>query len=301
MPEASQVALSDNQEPADLAAFRGQRAAARLERRRRKASANFAKMSPDYGREIPPRLNSDVPDMIDQVKACYAILTQCICDFEDQIVSSVEAGKLDQGERICLLEHYGRLQEAVDAATADALNWEPASGIREFTDGRGYYPDGVHRIADHAKYVYAVGTRDMATLQYRLSELAHTGRLDLEVHRDLQWKHCLPMWETLYRGTTSAVRDERTWDGGWQWSDNTYSDGRQVMTQIRLKNWQELEYNWPCKEGVCGDGPIQEHPRGSVCQITPVHDPESEQGHFQYHPAIEVEIEELIAQCGPRL
>ena len=49
------------------------------------------------------------------------------------------------------------------------------------------------------------------------------------------------MWETLYHGTTPAVRDERTWDGGWDWADNTPSDGRQVMAQVRVKNWQILD------------------------------------------------------------
>ena len=48
---------------------------------------------------------------------------------------------------------------------------------------------------------------------------------------------------------------------------------------------------------MCGDGPIQEHPRGSLCQIAPVHDPEKD--HYKYHPAIEIDLEELIEQLGP--
>jgi hypothetical protein len=152
-----------------------------------------------------PRLNPDVPDMFEWVKACYVGLTQRIVGFQDEIVALVDAGKLDPGERTGLLEHYRHLQEAVDAATADALMWHPVAGVHDFTDSRGRIPDFVHRLADHAKYVYAVGTRDIAGLQYRLAELAHTGRLDFEVHKRLQWDHCLAMWKTLYYGTTSAV------------------------------------------------------------------------------------------------
>ena len=100
------------------------------------------------------------------------------------------------------------------------------------------------------------------------------------------------MWETLYHGTTCAVRDDRTWDGAWDWSDNTYSDGRQVMAQVRVNNWQKLDCNWPYNEFLCGDGPIQEHPRGSLCQIAPVIDPEDEGDHFKYHPPVQIDLEE---------
>ena len=289
--------VSENNEPADLAGFRARRAALKEEHRRQKARDNLSLTAPDYGREIPPRLNPDVPDMVDRVKACYVGLTQWIVGFQDEIVALVDAGKLDPGERTGLLEHYRHLQEAVDAATADALKWHPVAGVHDFTDSRGRIPDFVHRLADHAKYVYAVGSRDIAALQYCLAELAGTGRLDHEVHRHLQWGHCLGMWECLYHGTTCAVRDERTWDGGWDWADNTYSDGRQVMAQVRVKNWQILDRDWPYNGEMCGDGPIQEHPRGSICQIAPVHDPEKD--HYKYHPAIEIDLEELIEQLGP--
>ena len=283
--------VSDNDEPADFAAFRARRAALKEERRRQKARDNFTAEAPDYGREIPPRLNPDVPDMVDRVKACYVGLTRWIGDFQDEIVALVEAGKLDPGERAGLLEHYRDLEKAVDDATAVVLRWD-ATGFDVYD-----ITDDVHLIADHAKYVYADGSRDIAAMQYRLAELAHTGRLDFEVHKRLQWNHCLPMWETLYHGTLSAVHDERTWDGGWAWSDNTYSDGRQVMAQVRVKNWQELDRNWPYDGEMCGDGPIQEHPRGSICQIAPVRDPEKD--HYKYHPAIEIDLEELIEQLDP--
>ena len=83
-------------------------------------------MSVTYGREIPPRLNPDVAEMIERVKSCYADLTQWIVSFQNEIVALIDAGKLDHGERTGLLEHFGHLQDAVDAATADALKWPPS-------------------------------------------------------------------------------------------------------------------------------------------------------------------------------
>jgi len=44
----------------------------------------------------------------------------------------------------------------------------------------------VHDIADRAKHSYAVGTKMIAEMQYRLAELAGTGQLDREVSMDLQ-------------------------------------------------------------------------------------------------------------------
>lgn len=57
--------VSDNDEPADLAAFRARREELKRERRRQKARYDFTVMAPHYGREIPPRLNPDIPDMVD--------------------------------------------------------------------------------------------------------------------------------------------------------------------------------------------------------------------------------------------
>ena len=87
-------------------------------------------MSVTYDRKIPPRLNPDVAEMIDRVKACYADLTQWIVDLQDEIVPLIDADKLDHGERTGLLEQYRHLQDAVDAATADALKWPPSRGAR---------------------------------------------------------------------------------------------------------------------------------------------------------------------------
>ncbi|MDT5371601.1 MAG: hypothetical protein QOC62_6032 [Mycobacterium sp.] len=48
---------------------------------------------------------------------------------------------------------------------------------------------------------------------------------------------------------------------------------------------------------LCGDGAIQEHPRGSLCQIAPVVDPDKD--HYKYYPAVEIDLEDLIKQLGP--
>ncbi len=230
------------------------RAALKEERRRQKARDNFTAKAPDPGREIPPRLNPDAPDMVDRVKACYVGLTQWMADFERGIVNLADAGMLNRC--VSLSGHSRDLMKAVDASMADALKWHPAAKLED-----------VHRLADHAKYVYAVGSRDIAALQYQLAWLAGRGHLNHEENR-------APAVGPLPADVGDALprhhlrrRDDRTWDGMWDWSDNTYSDGRQVMAQVRVKNWYELVCNWPYNEFLCGNGPIQEHPRGSVCQI----------------------------------
>jgi hypothetical protein len=67
--------VSENNEPADLAGFRARREELKREHRRKKARDNFTPYAPDYGREIPPRLNPDVPDMVDRGQSQYVDLT----------------------------------------------------------------------------------------------------------------------------------------------------------------------------------------------------------------------------------
>lgn len=94
-------------------------------------------------------------------------------------------------------------------------------------------PD-VHDIADQAKHAYATGTQVLADLQYRLAELAGTGRIDPDESMSLQFG-LASVWESLYWGTLCAVRDEDTDEATWDEDGNTYSDGRTVMTQIRIE------------------------------------------------------------------
>jgi hypothetical protein len=128
-------------------------------------------------------------------------------------------------------------------------------------------PD-VNDIADRAKHGYAVGARLLAGVQYRLATLAGTGRLDSDESMRLQ--HVLAdIWLALYSGTTFAVRGEDTDDDNWDEADNTYSDGRIVMIQTRIEPWQESGYSWKHNRFLLGDGAVNEHPRGTICHISP--------------------------------
>jgi hypothetical protein len=123
-------------------------------------------------------------------------------------------------------------------------------------------PD-VNDIADRAKHGYAIGARLLAAVQYRLAQLAGTGRLDPDESMRLQ-EVLADIWWALYSGTTYAVRDEDI-DDDWDEADNSYSDGRTVMFQIRIEPWQEWEHN----RFLLGDGAINEHRRGTICHISP--------------------------------
>ena len=61
----------------------------------------------------------------------------------------------------------------------------------------------VDDIADRAKHAFAVGTRLLADVQYRLGELAGTGRLDPDESMRLQ-EVLVGVWEELFFGTLSA-------------------------------------------------------------------------------------------------
>jgi hypothetical protein len=291
--------MSDHDEPVDLAAFRARREAREAKRRQREAREKFREYAPDDGRVVPPPINPDVAAMVEKVEACYAELAQEIIGFQNEISALVDAEKLHPGEHQRLLGHYQDLQSAMDAAIMDRPQGRPGDRGDDFTGNGAWNRGAIGRFADHAKYVYAVGTRDIASLQFLLAELAHTGRLYFEAHEWLQSEHAYAMWTTLYLGTTSAVRDERTWDGAWDWYDNTYSDGRQVMAQVRLKNWLELDRDFPYNRGICGDGTVLEHPRGSLCQIYPAVEPVDDACFIYHHPYIEIDLEELMGRIEP--
>jgi hypothetical protein len=130
-------------------------------------------------------------------------------------------------------------------------------------------PD-VHNIADRAKHGYAIGAQLLAVTQYRLGELAGTGRLDPDESIQLQ-DNLIRIREALYAGTVWAVRDEDTDDCTWDEADNTYSDGRQVMVQIRIEPEETSEIHWEHNRFTIGDGAVNEHPRGTICYISPVY------------------------------
>lgn len=126
-------------------------------------------------------------------------------------------------------------------------------------------PD-VHDIADRAKYGYATGTQDLASMQYRLAELAGTGLLAPDESMRLQ-EGLLSIWDSLYFGTLCAVRDEYADDGTWDDVDNIYSDGRRVVTKVRPASWEESEACWVHNPFMLGDGAPSEFPRSIECSI----------------------------------
>ena len=133
----------------------------------------------------------------------------------------------------------------------------------------------VDDIADQAKYCYATGTKLLAAMQYRLAELAGTGRLDPDESMSLQ-NDLVSVWEALYFGTVCAVRDWDTDDCTWDEADNTYSDGRQVMVQIRIEPGDSPDFSWKHNGVLLDEGAVNEHPLGTICDIAPIN-PEDDQ------------------------
>jgi hypothetical protein len=84
------------------------------------------------------------------------------------------------------------------------------------------------------------------------------------------------IWEALYFGTVCAVRDWDTDDCTWDVADNTYSDGREVMVQIRIEPEDSADFSWKRNGVLLGDGAVNEHPLGTICDIAPVN-PHDEQ------------------------
>ena len=142
----------------------------------------------------------------------------------------------------------------------------PGEGIL----GRAYPPVNpyIHVVADEAKHAFAVGSQIIAETQYRLAELAGTGRLDPDESFDLQ-KDLVDVYEVLYAGTLCAVRDSTTPDDTWNEADNTYSDGRQVINQIRVEPHEESDYCWEHNRFMLGDGAPNEFPMGTISYIAP--------------------------------
>jgi hypothetical protein len=127
----------------------------------------------------------------------------------------------------------------------------------------------VHDIADRAKHCYATGTKLLADTQYRLGELAGMGRLHPDESMSLQ-TNLFHIWEALYAGTLCAVRDWDTDDCTWDEADNTFSDGREVMTQIRIEPWETPECHWEYNQFLLDEGAVKEHPRGTISYIAAV-------------------------------
>jgi hypothetical protein len=128
-------------------------------------------------------------------------------------------------------------------------------------------PDVTPNVVDRAKFEYAIGTKLLATAQYQLAELAGIGVLDRDESMSMKW--CLfRACESLY-SKIQMVRDEDTDDSTWDAVDNSYSDGRVVVTWTRIGP-AELDTAWEYNRFLLGDGAVQDHPRSTVCHIAPM-------------------------------
>lgn len=144
-------------------------------------------------------------------------------------------------------------------------------------NGKPSLNPNVDDIADWAKHWFAHGTSDLATLQYRLGELAGSGKLDREESMRLQ-ECAVSIWEALYEGTLCAVRDQDAPDSTWDEADNTYSDGRPVLVQVRIEPVEHSDLAWEHNAFTLGDGAIAERPMGTIYCINPIKPPDSSPG-----------------------
>ena len=63
-------------------------------------------------------------------------------------------------------------------------------------------------------------------------------------------------------------REHDTCDWDWDWFDNTYSNGLQVMSRVDVEPYEIGAVHWEFNKHLCGDGPIQEYPRNGVYHIS---------------------------------
>jgi hypothetical protein len=111
---------------------------------------------------------------------------------------------------------------------------------------------------DQLKYLYYALSPMIAKLQFRLGELAVTGKMNTEECLRLQ-DDLLTLWEELYINTQSFTRDDAHDDGTTPDSDEYYSDGRRICIKIHPRNDQAEDDHWP----VLGDGAIAVFPYGT--------------------------------------
>ncbi|MCX5044643.1 hypothetical protein OG921_15850 [Aldersonia sp. NBC_00410] len=260
------------------------------ERRRRRAIAEFHERREAigrhnarlYNRRIPPPLNPCHAGWVALLIDGYRGLLHNTQRVNQTLAELSATGKLHTS---AMLAHLGELSSAIDAALAAAEDWRPGD------DSKALTPE-LHRIADHAKHVYAVGARDISDLQYMLERLAYTGCIDIEAHNELQHTVCYDLGEAIYTATTSNLHDDELWDGGWDGDDDTYSDGRQVMSKVFVPDWGELFEPVLRRDEikVYGDGVISAFPEGMVCQIAPPNPQEDE----CWHPQVEISLATLL-------
>ena len=240
----------------------------------------------DYDRQIPPPLDPNPTDWVPAVKAGYGALIDNVKAVISKLGELVGDGVIDSSDRDVLMAHISTLGDAIGPAVEAVIKWA----------GTGEITPEVHRIADHCKYVYAVGAREISMFQYRLARLAYDGKIAVEAHNELQNQVCDGIGEPISSQILSPLHDRELWDGHWGWDENVYSDGRHVTTKVHVTDWQELFDERPYDPAIerCDDGVIAEYPQGLIGRIAPVVDPDREKGRDLER--IEISLAELIQQ-----
>ena len=154
-------------ELADAQTRRRHAAIARFNKRRNDIGLQMT--APYYGRQIPPPLVPCYPGWVALLTDGYKELSDQVARFNQTILRLISAGKLDPTAGPELLRHFDELSRVIADAAAMIDNWSPAESSDDTI------PPEVHRIADHAKYAYAIGSRDIALMQHRLKQLAYAG------------------------------------------------------------------------------------------------------------------------------
>jgi hypothetical protein len=229
-----------------------------------------------FRREIPPRINPDTDNMIEQINRGYEKVKNHLSWLEDEFGRLVNTGALDPEAGCDLAQDCQRLYEL----------------LYDNTRGVTWNRHDPHLIADRAKYCEAVLMYELSQMQYRIGELATLGCLDRKENRRLQWDffNSDGIVYDLWAGIVEATVDWSI-DGG-DFSACFYRDGRMVTTKIDLGLPRDAyDLIWPHhNDDLCGDGPIWKHPRGTLCHIEA---PEPQDGPFPSR-GIRVEVGYLL-------
>jgi hypothetical protein len=242
--------------------------------RRREVGETGNNLTP-FRREIPPRINPDTNNMIEQINRGYEIVKGHLSWLENEIDRLVNTGALDPEAGCDLAQDCQRLYELLYDNTR-RVTWNRRDP---------------HFIADRVKYCGALLLYELAQMQYRIGELATLGRLDREANHSLQWG------VFNFDGIAYDVVDmaEATVDWSIEGGDfhaRFYRDGRIIETKIDLCLPRDAyDLIWPHhNDDLCGDGPIQHYPRGTLCHIEA---PESHDKPFS-HRGIKIEVGYLL-------
>jgi hypothetical protein len=125
-------------------------------------------------------------------------------------------------------------------------------------------------MVDQVKHAFWCTAEGLAEMHYRLAELTGLGLLDPDANNHLQ-DGLVALCEHLYRGTLCAVRDPDNGDDVYYDEfDNTFGDGHEIRTLIRIEPWEDSAGSWEFNAFVHGDGATNDYPRGTVYHVNPV-------------------------------